>query len=176
MALPSPQTDNETPKNNLSVCPEVIEPPKHPWRRYFARVVDSILLIVIPKLLLGLIMVSAYHLVTGTDKMGVLNVKLLEAILRLIVLIPALFMETFLLQFWGTTVGKRLFGLKVRNAKGQKLSFGEALKRTACLYGLLYIVGFFPLFALIVRYIQLRKLMKSGYTTWDQGNRNTVGL
>lgn len=179
MALPSSQTENETPKNNLSVCPEVMEPPKHPWRRFFARKVDAFCYIAMscPLLFLAAIISGAmYYLVTGTGVFTPLAEMLLNGLFLSLILVQAITMESLLLRFWGTTPGKRLFGLKVRDVEGQKLTLSEAFKRTGCLYGLLYITGLIPIIALIIQYIQCRKLMNSGYTTWDRGNRNTVGL
>lgn len=91
----------------------------HPWRRYFARMLD----------------VSLYGiLITFINYMILRSVPDKSISSRMIGLIVTnglmIFIEPLLLTSLGSTFGKWVFGLKLRSSTGQKLTYKEGLVRT----------------------------------------------
>lgn len=98
-----------------------MEVPRHPWRRYFARLLD-ISLYGLPFLAVELLW---FHIPIKTfDRWWF---QLLNSYLAYGVMLLA---EPFLLHFWATTPGKAVFGITVRDAQGEKLSLHWARRRT----------------------------------------------
>ena len=93
-----------------------------PWRRWFARGLDySIYAALVNIFIYTLGGVSPLHKNSGAESL----VYLLMALLLM------LFIEPFLLSRFGTTPGKALLGLHVTNPYGGRLSYSDALERTA---------------------------------------------
>lgn len=104
----------------LSAEPRVSSP-SYPWRRYLARVIDFNLYLLLPEL----ICLLYFHINPNTQRGAIIS----YVCSFLAFGIMLLFEPTFL-QFFGTTPGKWIFGLRVLNADGSKLSYDEALLRT----------------------------------------------
>ena len=91
----------------------------HPWRRYFARVMDysmaSLLILVIQSIVLHIPVrdSTAYDILTGLLALGVV-----------------LLTEPLFLHFWGTTPGKWVWGIRVIHPDGTKLTLEESFCRT----------------------------------------------
>ena len=92
-----------------------------PWRRFFARHFDLFLYTTVWALLGILLLGQSPSTETGGAWLGIANI----AAIILMVLI-----EPLLLCTWGTTPGKWLLGLSVRNNTGSKLTYGEGISRT----------------------------------------------
>lgn len=92
-----------------------------PWRRFFARAID-----------LNLYEMTWMVILTdaGLCAMGQRGVTFLNMLLSLLTM---LLLEPLLLHTTGTTPGKWLLGLSVRNVNGAKLRYSEAFARTAWL-------------------------------------------
>lgn len=90
-----------------------------PWRRFFARAID-----------LNLYEMTWMVILTdaGLCAMGQRGVTFLNMLLSLLTM---LLLEPLLLHTTGTTPGKWLLGLSVRNVNGAKLRYSEAFARTA---------------------------------------------
>lgn len=104
----------------------------HPWRRYFARMIDSILfvttLIFFVEFLMGLMM--GLTGVTLPDILHLINTpggQFWLVILALFLMIPV---EAALLSQFKTTPGKWLFGIEVTNPDGERLSSEDARRRS----------------------------------------------
>ena len=95
----------------------------HPWMRYFARMVDLAIYGILFDLL-GWLFIPAYAAATGDRSVFV------RWLLSLLSLIFALAVEPFWLRYWGYTPGKWIFGLKLRDRNGEKLSLGEGYERS----------------------------------------------
>ena len=91
-----------------------------PWRRYYARLLDSSLCSVLLYGALALCTTISLWDNTVLDLAGPILIALL-----------VLLMEPFLLHWFGTTPGKWILGLRVTRWDGTKLSYNEALNRTA---------------------------------------------
>jgi len=74
--------------------------------------------------------------------------------------------EALFISLWGTTPAKWLFGIQVVKISGEKLSYIEALQRTA----LVFVQGMafgIPIIALFTHLYFYRRLIKTGVTSWD---------
>jgi len=82
-------------------------------------------------------------------------------------------LEALLLATWGTTPGKALAALSVRDAYGRKLTLGDALRRafTVWLWGLA--AGIWPL-TIVAAAVSYRRLRHTGSTRWDDGRHSHV--
>lgn len=113
-----------------------------PWRRLFARLLDDYLYTTLWVIFGLLVIHKSPTSDTGaawTTAAGLIAVLLL------------VFVEPLFLATWGTTPGKWLLGLSVRNNTGQKLSYGEGFYRTV--QALWYGFGFWiPIYNLIRGY------------------------
>ena len=97
-----------------------VQPKLHaPWRRFFARMIDLLLY----DLTWMVILTSAGLCAAGNRGVTLLN--------DFLALLTMLLLELLLLQKTGTTLGKWLLGLSVRNLSGAKLRYSEGLDRTA---------------------------------------------
>lgn len=97
-------------------CNEVF----HPWRRYFARMIDILLYSTLWSVVLGLV----FHV--NLLKRGNLG----NIIDNFVAIGIMLFCEPILLHLFKTTLGKSIFGLQVVSSDGRRLSYGEGLERT----------------------------------------------
>lgn len=96
-----------------------VQPKLHvPWRRFFARMIDLLLY----DLTWMVILTSAGLCAAGNRGVTLLN--------DFLALLTMLLLEPLLLQKTGTTLGKWLLGLSVRNLSGAKLRYSEGLDRT----------------------------------------------
>ncbi len=92
----------------------------HPYMRYFARMADLGIYSLIVYLISFLAFRTQALTQLGTVGEWLLNTALLGAMLLA---------EPFWLHYWGWTPGKWLFGLKVRNENGEKLTLEEGFRR-----------------------------------------------
>ncbi|MDP1736832.1 MAG: RDD family protein [Caulobacter sp.] len=145
----------------------------HPWRRYFARIIDSL---VVGGLTWAVISVVFYlaapiqaDLFFGMFEGATGSV--LNVFLTLVASIPGMALMTGLT---GLTVGKWLFGIKVVRRDGRPIgvlrAFGRELQVWAQGLGL----GL-PLISLIAMVFSFQQLAERGHTPWD-GGRDRVLL
>jgi hypothetical protein len=125
-----------------------------PWHRFFARWIDKMIILLVCLLP-----------VTNIEKLD-------ENIARLLLAIPFfggwMFIEALLLSTWGTTIGKYIFRISVRDVHGNKLSFKNAFIR--CLNIWFYGEGLYlGIIQLICNSISYDRLMKERVTRWDKG-------
>lgn len=113
-----------------------------PWRRFFARLLDDYLYTTL-WVIFGLLVIHK----SPTSDSG----AAWTAAAGLMAVLLMVFVEPLFLATWGTTPGKWLLGLSVRDNTGQKLSYGEGLYRTV--QALWYGIGFWiPIYNLIRGY------------------------
>lgn len=128
-------------------------PQIRPWVRYFARITDIWLFSVVVGFTVAILAPS------------VLNLP--EIVLTIGILFAWVFQESILMTNCGTTPGKWLFKIKVRDSRGKKLSFSDALNRS---FSVLF-KGFgagIPIISLFTLLSSRSKLKRDGITIWDE--------
>lgn len=134
-----------------------MEVPRHPWRRYFARLLD-ISLYGLPFLAVELLW---FHIPIKTfDRwwFQLLNSYLAYGVMLLV--------EPFLLHFWATTPGKALFGITVRDPEGEKPSLYWARRRTFEVFA--YGLGFgLPFYTVYRQYQSWKTVRQREYNEWE---------
>ena len=92
----------------------------HPWQRWLARLLDMSLYAAV---------LDALWLVLLRDQ-TVLSGGIVGWILELALLVFALAVESVWLHVWGWTPGKWVFGLKLRDGHGDKLTLSQGIRRS----------------------------------------------
>lgn len=129
-----------------------------PWRRFFARCFDLTLYSTV-WILLGFALLRAGPS-TQTFRAWS-NVSTLTSALLM------LFLEPLFLCTWGTTPGKWLLGLRVRDNTGRKLSYSDSLSRTV--QALWHGLGFFiPIYSLVRLYRSYYDCSEYVPLAWEQ--------
>jgi len=123
-----------------------------PWIRFWARMVDYSLLYLVISLL------SSY--------LGFLFVPL-QPIFGMLILFIWIFVETLLMISWGTTPGKWLLRITVKDEFHQKLNFSDALNRSFSVWWLGMGAGL-PIVFLVTMIVAAVKLSNTGMTSWDR--------
>ena len=178
-AKPAPVVERARPaaSNRESARPQHADQSKtflggdtHPWRRYFARFVDTLIILV---LFLALVFGAAKGMPEHSVGVLVAIANLPEiaigiGLLLLWVPIEAVFLATF-----GATPAKALFGIKVVHADGSLLTFVQALGRSFRVFIQGNGLGF-PLFTLFTNIFAYQRLTKTGTTLWDTATDSEV--
>jgi|GEM_PF-2160531 len=125
-----------------SICP-------HPWRRFFARMIDLGTSLV-PTLLF-------YHLILHRNPLRYPGSHTI--VFFLVYLLFSITLESLFLWRRRQTVGQSFFGIKILSSAGNRLSFVQALKRTFSLYIFGLALGIFPLsiVTMLFSYMKYRK-------------------
>ena len=130
----------------------------HPWRRFFARMVDTWTTYFVPGFALGFVL-------------GDFNLP--AFLLLLIGVVMSLFIEAGLISLFGATPAKWLFGIRVVHPDGSLLTFDDALNRSFLVFvqGLGFCIPFIAPFTQLFAY---RRLTKTGTTSWDASSNAVV--
>lgn len=130
-----------------------------PWVRWAARIFD----INVFSFLLGIIL--------ELTRPQALNIP--ARALNILIIVTYIFVEPIMLCFWGTTPGKALFKIRLRKQNGAKISYPEALSRSASVaaQGLALGIPIISLFTLLYSY---NHLTKDGITPWDRSGNFAV--
>ena len=145
--------------------PQLVASPPRPWVRFWARVLDINLFIVIT----SIIVIIALFIILfnpGVFKSRV-SVILLVLFFLFFWLFFWMFFEAFLLSTVGTTPGKWLLKTRVLTSSGGKPAFSTALFRTfkVCWRGMGLGI---PIVTLITHIVAYNRLEKNGVTSWDK--------
>jgi hypothetical protein len=126
----------------------------HPWRRYFAKMLDLWIVGLSVGFLLEILMPGFLE---GVD----------DAVIGILVGVLILPYEAIALPSWKRTIGKWLMGISVVKTNGNNLAPKEALYRSWLVFyrGLGLSIPIISLFTLIHQY---GVLTKKGITTWDK--------
>lgn len=168
---PSPAPGNIARKSSASVdqSKTFLGGQHHPWRRYFARMVD----ICIAGGTLFLLLIFAFSLTMPEQAAGfakAIENPFIGGVVLYLIWLPA---EALLLSLCGTTPAKWLFGIRVAHPDGNLLSFAEALNRSFLVF--VQGLGFgIPLVALFTQLFAYRRLTKTGTTLWDTSTNTAV--
>ncbi|HET7931011.1 MAG TPA: RDD family protein [Rhodanobacteraceae bacterium] len=135
------------------------------WRRYFARMLDTIVLGILIWLALAAFFAAfvpgAYQALYG--HVSLLNNAVSRTVLTFAAVIPV---EAWILGVCGTTPGKWLFGVRVTRADGKAIGFLHALRRE----GRVFLQGLalgLPLFSMIAMIIAFVRVKDDGAAGWD---------
>jgi uncharacterized RDD family membrane protein YckC len=135
-------------------------PQVRPWVRYWARGIDNICFFIIVVLLLVIFWPASLDY----------NDDSIAKVIGLFIFFAWAFIEAILLATWGTTPGKALLRVSVRNSYGRKLSFSQALLRSM----LVFVKGDgldLPPVTFLTNAFAYFHLKREGITTWDrEGN------
>ena len=136
---------------------DVAEP--RPWRRYFARGID-LSLVRLPVSFVQYVLLHSNY--TPVSRWEAIVCALIGWGLLLL-------LEPLLLSRFGTTAGKWCMGITVTRPDGEKLSYNEALNRTALVW--FYGAGLgLPLVELVCSYLSYRRYTRGGELTWEEGS------
>jgi hypothetical protein len=141
----------------------------HPWRRYFARFVDFYIFGLWWFVIFGLLLEKASpelhkHLVF------IVKEGIFDGPLGLLIWMP---IEVALISLFGTTPGKLLFGICVKDQNGNNLTILDSLRR----YIKLVVSGLacgFPILLYLANLWACKRLESEGTTSWDNGAGSVV--
>ena len=136
---------------------DVVEP--HPWRRYFARSIDLVL-VGLPIAFVQYVLLHR-NLANTTEWENILCDLIGWGLLVLL--------EPLLLARFGTTIGKWCMGITVMRTDGRRLSYSEALSRTALVW--VYGAGLgLPIVELVCNYLSYRRYTRGEDLAWEGGS------
>ena len=136
---------------------DIAEP--HPWRRYFARGIDLSLVGLPVSFVQYVLLHRNYTTVSRWE----------DIVCALIGWGLLLLLEPLLLARFGTTAGKWCMGITVTRPDGERLSYGEALERTAAVW--LYGAGLgISIVELVCNYRSYRRYMNGEELAWESGS------
>lgn len=143
-----------------------------PWRRYWARFIDYTLFLVVgglPAIILLIALLPDNPLAIALGR----GEPLSGFKFRLLWCVVWVFVEALLLSTFGTTPGKFLFNIQVRNEDERKLSYTQALRRGigVWFFGQAFC---FPPFQAIANWASYRRFTKQGRTKWDEAGNIQV--
>jgi len=124
-----------------------------PWVRYWARMVDFFLFALLAGIVLAFVYAPA--------------LEIPDALFGVILLFAYVFVEAAMLAAWGTTPGKVILNIRLRNGDGSKLSYADALSRAFNVWFRGEGIGI-PIVALFTQISAYNRLMKQGLTSWDE--------
>ena len=129
----------------------------HPWRRFFARTIDVWLVALVFGFSIGL----AFEPKSELSKL--IGNNAIASIVFTLLLIP---LEGFFLGMFGTTPGKVLYGISIRQNSDEPLTMRQSFWRAsaACFRGMGLGI---PIVYLFTAYSAYKSLLKNGVTTWD---------
>ncbi|MCB1084546.1 MAG: RDD family protein [Chlamydiia bacterium] len=129
-----------------------------PWVRFWARMIDYSLFMLVIGLIIGF-----FRLGFGTigSFSGILAIFLWT------------FVEAALLCTVGTTPGKALLRITVRDKNHHKLNFSESLNRSFSVWWLGMGAGI-PIISLVTMIVAAVKLSNTGMTSWDRRSEHKV--
>jgi uncharacterized RDD family membrane protein YckC len=141
--------------------------PVAPWRRYGARMLDTLFTGAGGWFFLSL----AFYAVapTAADEFFNLISGRLERFADIMLTVfVAFFINSLLMTFIGTTPGKAIFGIKVLTKAGQRLTMSQCFLREADVWLRGLAIGF-PLLSLFTMILSFRRLREKSVTYWDHG-------
>ena len=131
----------------------------HPWRRYFARGIDLALVGLPVSFVQYVLLHRNYTTVSRWE----------DIVCALIGWGLLLLLEPLLLARFGTTAGKWCMGITVTRPDGERLSYSEALNRTALVW--LYGAGLgISIVELVCNYRSYRRYMNGEELAWESGS------
>ncbi len=151
------RTMKETGSSYFAVKGDELPQVFNPWRRFLARMLDLFLYDMIWSVFVALVFNVT---LANRSSFG----RLFDSFITLIMM---LLLEPLWLNFWRTTPGKAILGLRIEASDGYSLSYGEGLERTWGVIGagMGYNIPIFNLFRLWKSY---RLCSENETQPWDE--------
>ncbi|MEN1760289.1 RDD family protein [Anoxynatronum sibiricum] len=129
----------------------------HPWRRLIARSFDQSLY--------GILWAAIHYFIIRWHPPNHFLINLLDSY---IILGMMMVIEPALLAFWGTTPGKFIFGLEIRNTDGSLLTYKQGFSRMLGVFakGLGYGI---PIYNLVRCWRSSEATLQGEVLEWDEG-------
>jgi uncharacterized RDD family membrane protein YckC len=131
-----------------------------PWQRWFARIID----LTVAAVVFGAV---AEMVAPGS---GIFDSNVVST---LVVLAAWMIAEPFVISTFGTTPGKALLNIRLRQADGRMLTFEQAFLRSVRVW-LFGMAAGVPLINLIAMASAHGRLRREGTTSWDEAGSLTV--
>ncbi len=160
-----PITTNSNPEHSTSTVDQsktFVGGQHHPWRRLFARTVDTCT----SGFALFMLLIFAFGAMMPEQAAGFAKAIENPIIAGVVLYLSWLPVEAFLLSTFGTTPAKWLFGIRIAQPSGDFLSISGALNRSF----LVFVQGAglgIPIVALFTQLFAYRRLTTTGTTLWD---------
>src|SRR5262249_35958050 len=138
----------------------------HPWRRYFARMIDMYLFAVPFFFFIGMLFPELFSPGSSTSRQT-------EYLYSLMAIAAYVIFETICLNVFGNTLGKVLYGIRIKTDEDRGIAFSVALKRSLAVWFRGLGCGI-PIFALVTTIVAYRTLKRDGQTSWDRDFKCTV--
>lgn len=150
------------PKPSIALETQWLSRPPHPWRRYFARTLDTTVNGAIVWFI-GAIIVSVLFPKDAPLYLALTKGQLSAALLTILLAIP---LNALLIGLTGGTLGKWFFGVKVCGVDGQTPGLYAALRRELLVWikGMAFGIPLVCLFTFGSAYSMLKR---TGTTSWD---------
>ena len=138
----------------------------HPWRRFFARLLDTLIAGAAVFFCIG------YVLTIANPAAQAKFVHFLDSPAAIILNSPITFFfaiipNALLLGFTGSTVGKLIFGIRIADAGGRTIGFRTAFQRELLIWVRGVGLGF-PIIYLLPLWAAYRRLKVTRTTIWDE--------
>jgi uncharacterized RDD family membrane protein YckC len=139
-----------------------------PWRRYFARMFDTVILGATIWFVLGFVLAASstrlYEALVGPH--GLARSALLSTMVTFFLIAP---LEAVMIGLSGTTVGKWVFGVRITRPNGHAIGVLHAARREAAVLVRGVALGI-PLFSLVTMIVGYQTLAGTGSASWDHGD------
>lgn len=148
---------------------------RNPWRRFFAKNIDQLLIIVLALPSFALIALTI-EVVSSLLNFSILHTSewVYNGLGFLIATTFSVLYDGILLASWGTTPGRKLTGIIVTNQHGEKLGCRQSFQRAFWANGLIGIFSLNPIAWLIFMLYQKNRLHRTGFTSWDEPDGHLV--
>ena len=144
----------------------------HPIWRYFARLLDTLL---VGNIVVFALVFSFVFLFPTTADSVVALAKMPGGMVvsNMLVFFTSLFVNAAFIGLYGCTLGKLIFGIRIVGQDGKPIGYVNALKRELDIFvrGLALGIPFILVLASIFAFVQFRK---TGTTLWDKRMHTTV--
>jgi len=129
----------------------------HPWRRLLARSLDQSLY--------GILWAAIHYFVFWWHPPNNFLYNLLDSYILIAIMVVV---EPALLTFWGTTPGKFIFGLEIRNTDGSRLTYSQGFSRMLGVVakGLGYGI---PIYSMVRCWRSSEATLQGETLSWDEG-------
>ena len=167
-----PTSDADTRPTSNTAVKSWDEKPVSPWRRYGARILDSVTSGTAAFIIIAL---AWYQLapLSADAFFSMLDTRAGRFLDLFVTLIAAGIVNAIVLASTGSTFGKLIFGIKVARLDGSPLNLVESFQREIKVWMVGLGLGI-PLISLITMLMSYKALTKDGHASWDAGKHQVL--